>query len=159
MDKSIYNVGSIIATKKRKKKNLAKMFMKGIEPEYRAGVMKSEFYLTREWKQLRWEVLVASDGKCCMCGRSKADGVILHVDHIRPRSKFPVLELRKDNLQVLCSDCNLGKGTKTWGQPKHPATGTLGEGVIPAPDQSALTPTSTQPLTDRPKRRVVRPSS
>lgn len=161
MDKSIYNIGSIIATKKKKKRNLDRMKRKGIEPEYRPGVMKAEFYLTREWKKLRWEVLVESDGKCQMCGRSKSDGAILHVDHIRPRSKFPYLELDKKNLQVLCGDCNIGKGANTWeasrGQPKHPLNeGTLGEGVIPAPDQSALTPTSIHPLTDRPKRRVVR---
>lgn len=67
------------------------------------------FYDTREWKELRWRVLTASDGKCNMCGRSKHDGVIIHVDHIKPRSKFPHLELEFSNLQVLCEDCNLGK--------------------------------------------------
>jgi len=33
----------------------------------------------------------------------------IHVDHIKPRSKFPELELVFDNLQVLCDDCNIGK--------------------------------------------------
>jgi len=33
----------------------------------------------------------------------------MHVDHIRPRSKSPSLELDPDNLQVLCKACNLGK--------------------------------------------------
>ena len=67
------------------------------------------FYDTREWRELRWRVLTASDGKCNMCGRSKDDGVVMHVDHIKPRSKFPALELEFSNLQVLCEDCNLGK--------------------------------------------------
>ena len=31
------------------------------------------------------------------------------VDHIKPRSRFPGLELDPDNLQILCSDCNMGK--------------------------------------------------
>ena len=75
---------------------------------YRKG-MKSEFYQTFEWRQLRWKVLLESDKCCAMCGRSKAHGIILHVDHIKPRSKYPALELTQSNLQVLCEDCNIGK--------------------------------------------------
>jgi 5-methylcytosine-specific restriction endonuclease McrA len=33
----------------------------------------------------------------------------MHVDHIKPRSKYPALELAEDNLQVLCELCNIGK--------------------------------------------------
>lgn len=33
----------------------------------------------------------------------------MHVDHIKPRSKYPELELEFTNLQILCADCNLGK--------------------------------------------------
>jgi hypothetical protein len=36
----------------------------------------------------------------------------MHVDHIKPRSKYPDLELSRQNLQVLCEDCNLGKSNK-----------------------------------------------
>ena len=75
---------------------------------YKKG-MKSEFYQTFEWRQLRWQVLLESDKCCAMCGRSKAHGIILHVDHIKPRSKYPSLELIQSNLQVLCEDCNIGK--------------------------------------------------
>jgi 5-methylcytosine-specific restriction endonuclease McrA len=67
------------------------------------------FYDTREWRELRWKVLRKSDMKCQACGRSRNDGIILHVDHIQPRSKFPHLELVESNLQVLCEDCNIGK--------------------------------------------------
>lgn len=81
-------------------------------PSYKTG-MKAEFYQTREWRSLRWDVLKASDGRCVMCGRGRQHGVIIHVDHIKPRSKFPALELKADNLQVLCEDCNIGKGAKT----------------------------------------------
>ena len=70
---------------------------------------KNSFYHSREWRELRWKVLTAGDGKCVMCGRGKKDGIILHVDHIKPRSKYPHLELEFSNLQVLCEDCNLGK--------------------------------------------------
>lgn len=75
---------------------------------YRPG-MKSEFYQTRQWRELRWKVLVKHGAVCNMCGITREHGAIMHVDHIKPRSKFPALELVFDNLQVLCEDCNIGK--------------------------------------------------
>ncbi len=72
-----------------------------------------DFYRSDEWRAIRFRALKASDGACCLCGRSKrADGVKLHVDHIKPRSRFPELELALSNLQVLCEDCNLGKSNR-----------------------------------------------
>lgn len=41
----------------------------------------------------------------------------MHVDHIKPRSLFPDLALRLENLQVLCSQCNEAKSnidTTDW---------------------------------------------
>lgn len=70
------------------------------------------FYLSKEWRELRYEVLNENGGKCCLCGRSAKDGVVLHVDHIIPLSKDWSKRLDKDNLQVLCEDCNLGKSNK-----------------------------------------------
>ena len=44
------------------------------------------------------------------CGKSKKrHGIVIHVDHIKPRSKFPTLSFEFSNLQILCEDCNLGK--------------------------------------------------
>lgn len=70
------------------------------------------FYSSREWRALRVKVLVEQGRKCCLCGRTPKDGIILHVDHIKPRSKYPELELKKSNLQILCEDCNMGKSNK-----------------------------------------------
>lgn len=61
------------------------------------------------WRSLRFRVL-AKHKRCCLCGRSRVDGVILHVDHIKPKSTHPHLAFCEDNLQVLCEDCNMGKG-------------------------------------------------
>jgi len=69
----------------------------------------SNFYLTREWKELRYKILVMHGGKCMACGMSAKDGVKIHVDHIKPRSKWPELELEPSNLQILCEPCNIGK--------------------------------------------------
>ena len=44
-----------------------------------------------------------------LCAKTKG---VMHVDHIKPRSKFPDLELEFDNLQILCKACNLGKSNK-----------------------------------------------
>ena len=70
------------------------------------------FYESREWRNLRYKVLKKHGAKCQCCGRSAKDGIIIHVDHIKPRSKFPELELNEDNLQILCEDCNLGKSNR-----------------------------------------------
>lgn len=80
------------------------------------------FYRSDAWLRLRYEALRRNDGRCEACGASKADGVLLHVDHIMPRSKFPDLELALDNLQVLCEDCNVGKSnrdTTDWRPRRH----------------------------------------
>lgn len=67
------------------------------------------FYNTPEWKTARYTAFRKHGNACQCCGASAKDGVHLHVDHIKPRSKFPELELNIDNLQILCEDCNLGK--------------------------------------------------
>ena len=59
--------------------------------------------------RLRFTVMKRDNFKCCMCGRSPATtlGLELHIDHIISWSKGG--ETTIDNLQTLCSDCNLGK--------------------------------------------------
>lgn len=69
-----------------------------------------KFYRSPEWRKLRVRVLERYDCKCMMCGRSpKLHNVVLNVDHIKPRSKFPHLSLVFSNLQILCGACNHGK--------------------------------------------------
>ncbi len=59
--------------------------------------------------RLRFKVLQRDNFKCCMCGATPAKdpSVELHIDHIVPWSKGG--ETVIDNLQTLCSKCNLGK--------------------------------------------------
>lgn len=68
------------------------------------------FYKSREWQQLRYLALRNNGAACQCCGARAVDGASLHVDHIIPRYKAPHLSLALDNLQVLCGDCNMGKG-------------------------------------------------
>ena len=59
--------------------------------------------------RLRYKVLVRDHFSCKHCGASPAKdpSIQLHIDHILPWSKGGDTEL--ENLQTLCSVCNLGK--------------------------------------------------
>lgn len=70
------------------------------------------FYGTPEWLRLRYDALVKAKGRCECCMNRPTEASPLHVDHIKPRSKHPELALDPSNLQVLCADCNFGKGNR-----------------------------------------------
>ena len=59
--------------------------------------------------RLRYQIMLRDHFKCCQCGASPASdpSVTLHVDHIHPWAKGG--ETVFENLQTLCSKCNLGK--------------------------------------------------
>jgi ribosomal protein L24 len=71
--------------------------------------MKDYFYESETWSKMRYRVLKRDNFACLCCGSSRINGVTLHVDHIKPRSKYPELELDYSNLQTLCANCNIGK--------------------------------------------------
>lgn len=73
-------------------------------------VCSKEFLKSYEWRSLRMKVLKKYGRKCACCGATPDNGVVMHVDHIKPRRKYPELALTEDNLQVLCEECNHGKG-------------------------------------------------
>ncbi len=75
----------------------------------RPTVSSQDFYWSDEWRRVRYLALRAGRGVCELCGNGPTKGHPLHVDHIKPRSKYPELELTLSNLQVMCEDCNLGK--------------------------------------------------
>lgn len=63
--------------------------------------------------KIRFLVLQRDNFKCCICGASPAKNpsVELHIDHIIPWVKGG--ETVIDNLQTLCSKCNIGKSNFT----------------------------------------------
>lgn len=71
---------------------------------------KSEFYASWEWKTLRMKVLERHGRICMCCGATPEDGAKIVVDHIKPLGEFWGLRLDETNMQVLCEDCNMGKG-------------------------------------------------
>lgn len=71
---------------------------------------RRSFYSSWEWKKVRMQALERDGHRCGSCGASPKDGIRIVVDHIKPLGKFWELRLSIDNLQVLCDDCNRGKG-------------------------------------------------
>ena len=59
---------------------------------------------------IRWQVFQRDNWKCVACGRNSENGIILHIDHIIPRSKGGQDHI--DNYQTLCETCNIGKSNK-----------------------------------------------
>ena len=78
----------------------------GREKHYAAWVNTKAFLFSPEWKKLRYEVLAIFGRRCMCCGSTSK----ICVDHIKPRKYYPHLALDINNLQILCFDCNEGKG-------------------------------------------------
>jgi 5-methylcytosine-specific restriction endonuclease McrA len=72
---------------------------------------KINFYYTKAWLAVRREVFATYEHRCMRCS---AENLPLQVDHIKPRSRFPELELELTNLQLLCRKCNMIKWDKDF---------------------------------------------
>lgn len=83
------------------------------------------FYGTPEWQGLRYLALKRDGGRCLACGTTER----LHVDHVKPRSRYPELELELSNLQTLCEPCNLAKGSSDETDWRTKASGAEQSGV------------------------------
>lgn len=77
-------------------------------------VTSAAFLSTYEWRKIRMVALTKYGPKCMCCGATPAQGAVMNVDHIKPRKLWPSLALDVNNLQILCHDCNHGKGN--WDQ-------------------------------------------
>jgi 5-methylcytosine-specific restriction endonuclease McrA len=73
------------------------------------NVKSTEFLSTYEWRKLRMMALKKYGARCQCCGATPPNAV-MNVDHIKPRKLFPSLALDINNLQILCHECNHGKG-------------------------------------------------
>lgn len=93
------------SAKKRPAKTLKRLQTQTRQPKRPTDI----FLASWEWSALRYQALLRLGRKCQCCGATPATGAVLHVDHIKPRSKYPELALSLDNLQILCRTCNRGK--------------------------------------------------
>lgn len=77
---------------------------------------REEFYKSWKWRTLRMEVIKEFGRECQCCGATPGmkdavgNPVRIVVDHIKPISKYWGMRLDRKNLQILCDECNQGKG-------------------------------------------------
>lgn len=108
----------VVAPAKPKKPKAPKKTTVGMVISYikRADVdpQSDAFLSSFAWRATRMMALKRHGAICQCCGASAKTGAVIHVDHIKPRQERPDLALDVDNLQVLCHECNGGKGN--WDQ-------------------------------------------
>lgn len=104
------------AEKSAKDKAMVERWRKVARPADSKKDEKAEFYLSWEWRTLRTKVLHQYGARCMCCGATPehktvgGEPVVIVVDHIKPLSKHWDLRLDRGNLQILCQECNQGKG-------------------------------------------------
>jgi 5-methylcytosine-specific restriction endonuclease McrA len=75
------------------------------------------FYTSSDWIRLRNKVVREEGSRCGICGRAIRKEEDITVDHIKPRSKYPLLALERSNLRVVCRQCNSAKGAEEYDDP------------------------------------------
>lgn len=86
--------------------------------------IEDSFYNTPAWRTLRKIKLIEYNGACQRClvkyGIINTKNPEGH--HLKPRSKYPELELEPDNIVILCKTCNLqlgDSGITDWDRTKE----------------------------------------
>jgi 5-methylcytosine-specific restriction endonuclease McrA len=94
-------------------KRKIRFFEKSTNPNAAPSQKKIDnFYGSWEWKRLRYDFIKKNIRKCKCCGATPDDGISINVDHIKPIRHYWHLRTKEYNLQVLCADCNMGKGSR-----------------------------------------------
>lgn len=105
--RSCGSINAEIARVQRRRRNKARMQKIAPRPENPAS---DAFLQSFEWRRVRMLAIKRYGNRCQCCGASPQSGATINVDHIKPRKLFPSLALSLDNLQILCHECNHGKG-------------------------------------------------
>lgn len=90
--KSHYDYIKKLIERKSTRENLIRIERAKVSNSVRISVFKRDHYT------------------CQICGGTKSDGIMLHVDHMIPVSKGGKTEI--NNLQTLCDRCNSGKSNR-----------------------------------------------
>lgn len=105
------NSNDLIDVEESRKTDSKNVFNTAVSPDSMPQKNKPIMHKTARTvgDRLRFKVFLRDNFKCRICGASPATDptVVLHVDHIFPWSEGG--ETIIDNLQTLCSKCNLGK--------------------------------------------------
>lgn len=76
-----------------------------------AEAWASRFYNSKEWKDLRWQLIIKRGPKCARCGKDMTFNTAeLIGHHIIPLTKDnvrnPEVALNPDNVELICFDCH-----------------------------------------------------
>lgn len=96
--------------RKRKSKATAQLQQQFIAKTDIDAIKSDNFLQSFSWRKLRMQALKLYGAKCQCCGSTPATGAVMNVDHVKPRKTHPELALELTNLQILCHECNHGKG-------------------------------------------------
>lgn len=69
------------------------------------------FYEDWKWKRLSYQAKQKLGRRCMCCGATPENGAEIHTDHIKPIRRYWHMRFDPSNLQILCSECNQGKGS------------------------------------------------
>lgn len=95
---------------KEKVQQIGEKQNKTIFNQEKSFIISNNFLFSYKWRKLRMEALIQYGRKCMCCGATPEAGAVMNVDHIKPRKRYPELALKINNLQILCHECNHGKG-------------------------------------------------
>lgn len=106
-------IKAILAKPRRERQEQVVLRTHELAEERRKRIEEEQlFYSSPEWAKLRGLVIKEEGRVCAHCHRHIKNDSDVTVDHIRPRSKYPDLALRRENLRVLCRKCNSVKKDK-----------------------------------------------
>lgn len=118
LSENFYMSGNDKRVKPEKQRHENPKIAKRIRNEARVAAQaeREAFYKSWDWRTARFRVLQKYGYTCMCCGAKKGDftaqglAVRIVVDHIKPLSKNWHLRLDQSNCQILCDECNMGKG-------------------------------------------------
>jgi 5-methylcytosine-specific restriction endonuclease McrA len=108
-------VQQLLTTTKRVDKSLRRLQARavGIEQKYDPRREFERWRKSSEGKQWKRQQHHLQNGCCndCQCPVQLKGA---HIDHIKPIKHHPTLAINISNLQILCADCNLNKGSQIF---------------------------------------------
>jgi len=108
-------IGRVLAEPRREREERIKSKIIELADERKKKQEEEQlFYSSPEWDMIRKQVIKQKGRVCAECGCRIMKSIDITVDHIRPRSKYPDLALKIENLRVLCRSCNSKKGAREF---------------------------------------------
>lgn len=108
-------IDRILARPKKEREERVGIRMAELAEERKEKLEEQErFYSSPEWVAIRKQVIEEEGRVCAECGKKIKNNNDMTIDHKYPRSKYPDLALRRENLRVLCRRCNSRKGSHEW---------------------------------------------